>query len=209
MDEDDPASRLTQKGVEDPVELRIPIQNVRVRAVDSVETDIALRRLGAEPRGAVLWSGAVDHMRDTADVCEPWREHLSGSDENAGMKVGGRLMQVVWNQHSYLNSGSVAKTDRVSSVTSTGITMNAAKMTEWCAMKTATWQTSDRIEEIEMCTRQLERNIRELKEWTGVVKSVTDLLMVKAEKVRLLEAQREQLLAKTPLRRSARIAARR
>ena len=87
--------------------------------------------------------------------------------------------------------------------------MNATKMNEWCAMKTSTWQMNDRIDALQTCQRQLERNIEELEEWAKVVRKATEMLDLKMEKVRALEEERERLLNKPQLRRSARIAARR
>ena len=87
--------------------------------------------------------------------------------------------------------------------------MNATKMNEWCAMKTRTWQMNDRIDALQTCHRQLERNIEELEEWAKVVRKATEMLELKMEKVRILEEERERLLNKPQLRRSARIAARR
>lgn len=88
-------------------------------------------------------------------------------------------------------------------------TMNAAKMNNWCAMKAATWQMDDRIHALQTCARELERNIKDLEEWAEVVRKATEMLDLKMEKVRLLEEERERLLEKPQLRRSARIAARR
>lgn len=82
-------------------------------------------------------------------------------------------------------------------------------MNEWCAMKTSTWQMNDRIDALQTCQRQLERNIEELEEWAKVVRKATEMLDLKMAKVRILEEERERLLNKPQLRRSARIAAQR
>ena len=89
--------------------------------------------------------------------------------------------------------------------------MNTTELTQLYEMKASTWEMNDKIVAMETCARELERNIRELNEWSVIVGRMAELLELKAEKVRALEAERERLL-ETPqpqLRRSARIAARR
>ena len=87
--------------------------------------------------------------------------------------------------------------------------MSATKMNQICAMKASTWQMTDQIDAMETCARELERHVKELEEWAEVVQKATKMLDAKMEKVQALEEERERLLNVKPLRRSARIAARR
>jgi hypothetical protein len=73
-----------------------------MRTVWGRQTHVARRIDVSEPRGTIVWKGTVDDVGDPAALHKGWGQRRSGTHQDAGMEVGGRLAKIVWNRGQHL-----------------------------------------------------------------------------------------------------------
>jgi hypothetical protein len=90
---------VTKKPLEGRLKLGVPVEDVRIHTVESIQADISLWKPKGKPFGARIIVRAVNHMGNVIHSREALGQKGARADQNPGMKPGRRVFQVIREEH--------------------------------------------------------------------------------------------------------------
>jgi hypothetical protein len=79
--------------------LGVPVEDVRIHTVESIQADIPLGIPKRKPFGARIIVCAVNHMGNVIHPREALGQKGAGADEDPGVEPGRRVFQVIREEH--------------------------------------------------------------------------------------------------------------